>query len=88
MHKLSEEKAELLLDHSLSHMEPNHVASLYVGDLLPDVTEAMLFEKFSMSGPVLSIRVCRDMVTKRSLGHAYVNFQHADDGMFSVIYHC
>ncbi|CAO2613313.1 Polyadenylate-binding protein 4-like [Lemmus lemmus] len=54
-------------------------ASLYVGDLHEDVTEDVLFRKFNTVGPVLSIRICRDLVSRRSLGYAYVNFLQLDD---------
>ncbi|CAM4835633.1 unnamed protein product, partial [Rotaria magnacalcarata] len=57
--------------------------SLRVDNLHPDVNEAMLFDKFASVDPVSSIRVFRDIITRRSLGYAEVNFQQAADAEYA-----
>ncbi|XVF74483.1 hypothetical protein PTKIN_Ptkin13bG0114000 [Pterospermum kingtungense] len=53
---------------------PLQGASLYVGDLDPDVTEGDLLKKFSDIAPVASLRLCRCLRTGKSLRYGYVNF--------------
>lgn len=60
-------------------MPPHPSASLYTGNLDPSVTETMLFDIFNQVGPVTTVRICRDYVSKRSLGYAYVNYESPSD---------
>jgi polyadenylate-binding protein len=58
--------------------------AVYVGDLAPDVTETVLYEIFNAVAPVNNIRVCRNNITRASLGYAYVNFQSAADAQKAI----
>ncbi|CAK9165324.1 unnamed protein product [Ilex paraguariensis] len=49
-------------------------ASLYVGDLHPEVNENDLVQAFRVMGPLVSVYLCRDRVTYKSLRYGFVNF--------------
>ncbi|KAG6422084.1 hypothetical protein SASPL_118647 [Salvia splendens] len=53
--------------------------SLYVGDLDFNVTDSQLYDLFNSVGQVVSVRVCRDTGSHRSLGYGYVNYSNPQD---------
>ncbi|VVA97865.1 unnamed protein product [Arabis nemorensis] len=59
---------------ALVNRDSSTFASLYVGDLSPEVTEEDLIYKFSVTVPVVSVHLCRNSVTGKSMCYAYVNF--------------
>lgn len=58
---------------------PSQKASLYVGDLHPDISATELREAFARIVPVASVRLCRDKLSGKSLQYAYLNFFSPSD---------
>ena len=66
------------------------VSTLYVADLPSEVTEIYLFQIFSTTGTITSIRICKDKLSGESLGHANVNFksqEEAHHALYTLNFH-
>eukprot|EP00055_Hartaetosiga_balthica_P009881 m.40574 g.40574 ORF g.40574 m.40574 type:complete len:859 (-) comp6935_c1_seq3:368-2944(-) len=61
-----------------AHLQYPEVGTIFIADLLKDVTELDLVNAFQRFGPVLSAKVVRDKHTGIPRGHAYVNFATED----------
>jgi hypothetical protein len=57
--------------------------ALYVGELSPNVNDDILKQHFTNAK---SVHVCRDHVSGKSLGYAYVNFVQPEDCKSPFLY--
>ncbi|XP_047956164.1 polyadenylate-binding protein 7-like [Salvia hispanica] len=69
---------------ALESAVPATPASLYVGDLHPDVNDAVLLEAFKEFNSLTSVRVCLNSSTGRSLCYGYVNLVSPQDAIRAI----
>jgi RNA recognition motif-containing protein len=50
-------------------------SSLYIGDLSTKIQENDILNIFSKMSGLESVRICRDVISKKSLGYGYINFK-------------
>jgi len=69
----------------MAHIEQrNQDATVYVGDLDPKVNEAILWELFLQSGPVVNVHIPRDKLTKEHMSYGFVEFQSEIDADYAI----
>ncbi|KAL4352290.1 hypothetical protein GQ457_06G009490 [Hibiscus cannabinus] len=59
-------------------------ASLYVGDLHPDICDGHLLQTFADFKSLASVHVCRDSSTGRSLCYGYINFISPQEAQLAI----
>lgn len=64
--------------------ERNQEATVYVGDLDPQVNEALLWELFLQGGPVVNVHIPKDKLTQAHMGYGFVEFHNEEDADYSM----
>ena len=60
----------------------NAEATVYVGNLDPQVTEELLWELFLQAGPVTNVYVPKDRVTSTHQWYGFVEFRNEEDAEY------
>jgi len=64
--------------------ERNQEATVYVGDLDPQVNEALLWELFLQAGPVVNVHIPKDKLTQAHMGYGFVEFHNEEDADYAM----
>ncbi|KAF4519289.1 hypothetical protein B566_EDAN002179 [Ephemera danica] len=64
--------------------ERNQDATIYVGGLDEKVSEALLWELFVQSGPVVNVHMPKDRVTQMHQGYGFVEFMGEEDADYAI----
>lgn len=66
----------------LPDSDRNFKASLYIGNIDPNVTEPLLYELFVQFGPIRSLNLPKDRVLKIHQGYGFVEFKSVKDAEY------
>lgn len=61
------------------YLSSKRLVALFIGDLDERVTEKMLRDTFNKYPSLVSVKICVDAISKRSLGYGYINFSNDED---------
>lgn len=70
--------------HPMYLQERNQDATVYVGDLDQQVTEAILWELMLQAGPVVNIHIPKDKLSGIHSGYGFVEFRSEEDADYAM----
>ncbi|WIA17243.1 hypothetical protein OEZ85_014116 [Tetradesmus obliquus] len=62
----------------------NQDATVYVGNLDPQVTEELVWELFTQAGPIVNVYLPKDRVTNNHQGYGFVEYRAEEDADYSI----